>query len=117
MPGPARPRSRTAWANPTLLAKMPPRSSSVYATPPSRCLLIASRNCSYVSPIARSIRAASVPYHYIAGSAVDPGYRAWLKAALPDVLITELPGSGHFPHLAQPAEVAKALAHFAMPAR
>ena len=63
-----------------------------------------------------AIRAASVPYHYIAGSAVDPGYRAWLEAALPDVLITELPGSGHFPHLAQPDEVAKVLAHFAAPA-
>jgi pimeloyl-ACP methyl ester carboxylesterase len=64
-----------------------------------------------------AVRAAGVPYHYIAGSAVEPGYRAWLEAALPSVLITELPGSGHFPHLAHPAEVAKVLAHFAVPAR
>jgi pimeloyl-ACP methyl ester carboxylesterase len=64
-----------------------------------------------------AIRAASVPYHYIAGGAVEPGYRAWLEAALPAVLITELPGSGHFPHLVYPAEVAKVLAHFAVPAR
>jgi pimeloyl-ACP methyl ester carboxylesterase len=64
-----------------------------------------------------AIRAVGVPYHYIAGSAVEPGYRAWLEAALPDVLITELPGSGHFPHLVHPAEIAKALAHFAVPAR
>jgi pimeloyl-ACP methyl ester carboxylesterase len=64
-----------------------------------------------------AIRAASVPYHYIAGGAVEPGYRAWLEAALPAVLITELPGSGHFPHLVYPAEVAKVLAHFAVSAR
>jgi pimeloyl-ACP methyl ester carboxylesterase len=64
-----------------------------------------------------AIRAASVPYHYIAGGAVGPGYRAWLEATLPDVLITELPGSGHFPHLVHPAEVAKVLAHLAVPAR
>jgi pimeloyl-ACP methyl ester carboxylesterase len=64
-----------------------------------------------------AIRAAGVPYHYIAGSAVEPGYRAWLEAALPDLLITELPGSGHFPHLVHPAEVAKVLAHLAVPAR
>jgi pimeloyl-ACP methyl ester carboxylesterase len=63
------------------------------------------------------IRAASVPYHYIAGSAVEPGYRAWLEAALPDALITVLPGSGHFPHLVHPAEVAKHLAHMAVSAR
>jgi pimeloyl-ACP methyl ester carboxylesterase len=56
-----------------------------------------------------AIRAAGVLYHYIVGSAVEPGYRAWLEAALPDVLITELPGSGHFPHLVHPAEVAKVL--------
>jgi pimeloyl-ACP methyl ester carboxylesterase len=61
-----------------------------------------------------AIRAAGVRYHYIAGSAVDPGYRAWLEAALPAVLITELPGSGHFPHLAHPAEIAKALAYIAV---
>ena len=64
-----------------------------------------------------AIRTAGVPYHYIAGSAVEPGYRAWLEAALPDVLITVLPGSGHFPHLVHPAEVAKVLAGVAVPAR
>lgn len=63
-----------------------------------------------------ALRAASVPYHYIAGSAVDAGYRAWLEAALPAVAITELPGSGHFPHLVHPADVAKVLATFAVPA-
>jgi pimeloyl-ACP methyl ester carboxylesterase len=57
-----------------------------------------------------AIRAAGVPYHYIAGSAVEPGYRAWLDAAVPDVQITVLPGSGHFPHLVHPAEVARVLA-------
>jgi pimeloyl-ACP methyl ester carboxylesterase len=64
-----------------------------------------------------AIRAAGVPYHYITGSAVEPGYRAWLEAALPDVQITVLPGSGHFPHLVHPAEVAKVLADIAVPTR
>jgi pimeloyl-ACP methyl ester carboxylesterase len=54
-----------------------------------------------------AIRAAGVPYRYITGTAVDPGYRAWLEAALPGIQITELPGGGHFPHLVHPAEVAK----------
>jgi len=63
-----------------------------------------------------AIAAAGIPYHYIAGGAVDPGYRAWLEAALPGVLITELPGSGHFPHLAHPAQVAKILARVGVPA-
>ena len=64
-----------------------------------------------------AIHAADVPYQHIAGSAIEPGYRAWLEVAIPGVLITELPGSGHFPHLAHPAEVAKVLAHFAVLAR
>jgi pimeloyl-ACP methyl ester carboxylesterase len=69
-----------------------------------------------ISRALAAIRGAGVPYHYIAGSAVEAGYRAWLEAALPAVAITELPGSGHFPHLVHPAEVAKILAHFAVPA-
>jgi pimeloyl-ACP methyl ester carboxylesterase len=57
-----------------------------------------------------AIRAAGVPYHHIAGGPLPPGYQAWLEAALPDVTITVLPDSGHFPHLVHPAEVAKILA-------
>lgn len=57
-----------------------------------------------------AIRAAGAPYRYLAGSAVDPGYRAWLERALPAVQITELPGSGHFPHLVRSTEVAHILA-------
>lgn len=67
--------------------------------------------------ILAAIRAAGVPYHHISGSVVEPEYRAWLSAAVPDVGITELPGSGHFPHLAQPAAVADVLAHIGVPAR
>jgi pimeloyl-ACP methyl ester carboxylesterase len=60
-----------------------------------------------------AIRTANVPYHYVAGSAVDPDYRTWLEAAVPDVQISVLPGSGHFPHLVHPAEVAKIFPHIA----
>ncbi|MFF7212952.1 alpha/beta fold hydrolase [Streptomyces sp. NPDC008238] len=55
------------------------------------------------------IAARGTPYHYVAGAEPDPEYRAWLSGALPDVTITVLPGSGHFPHLAHPAEVARLL--------
>jgi len=63
-----------------------------------------------------AITAVGVPYHYIAGGPVEPGYRSWLEAALPGVSITELPGSGHFPHLAHPARVATILARAGLPA-
>ncbi|MEV4539822.1 alpha/beta fold hydrolase [Asanoa sp. NPDC049518] len=56
------------------------------------------------------IRAGGVAYHYVTGAEPDPAYRRWLEAALPDVAVTVLPGSGHFPHLAHPREVAGILA-------
>ncbi|MEU6346084.1 alpha/beta fold hydrolase [Streptomyces sp. NPDC046977] len=63
------------------------------------------RNAARVERIA----AQGTPYHYVAGAEPDPEYRVWLCGALPDVTITVLPGSGHFPHLAHPAEVARLL--------
>lgn len=55
----------------------------------------------------RAIRERGVPYHYVTGAEPPPRFRAWLEAAVPDVAVTVLPGSGHFPHLAQPAAVAR----------
>ncbi|MFB7293810.1 alpha/beta fold hydrolase [Actinacidiphila glaucinigra] len=55
------------------------------------------------------IASQGTPYHYVTGAEPDAEYRAWLSRVLPDVAITVLPGSGHFPHLAHPAEVASLL--------
>ncbi|MEU8378321.1 alpha/beta hydrolase [Streptosporangium sp. NPDC048865] len=56
------------------------------------------------------IRSSGVPYHYVAGRSPDPAYEGWLRSALPDVTVTVLPGSGHFPHLVYPREMAGMLA-------
>ena len=57
-----------------------------------------------------AIRANGVAYHHISGQALDPAYERWFRAALPEAAITVLPDSGHFPHLAHPAELAAILA-------
>jgi pimeloyl-ACP methyl ester carboxylesterase len=56
-----------------------------------------------------TIRSSGTPYRYLTGGEPDPAYRQWLESALPAVTITVLPGSGHFPHLAHPAEFARIL--------
>ncbi|MBD5786004.1 alpha/beta hydrolase [Cellulosimicrobium terreum] len=48
-----------------------------------------------------------VAYDYVTGTEPPPPYRRWLESALPGARTTVLPGSGHFPHLAHPAEVAE----------
>ncbi len=57
-----------------------------------------------------TLRTRGVPYHYISGNDLEPRHLSWLKWVLPDVTDTVLPGGGHFPHLAHPAELAKILA-------
>ena len=57
-----------------------------------------------------AIRARGVAYHYVTGAEPDPAYLRWLTDALPDLAVTVLPDSGHFPHLAHPLEFAKILA-------
>jgi pimeloyl-ACP methyl ester carboxylesterase len=49
-------------------------------------------------------------YHHVSGAELDPAYRQWLVSARPDVTVTVLPDSGHFPHLAQPTDLAAILA-------
>jgi pimeloyl-ACP methyl ester carboxylesterase len=56
-----------------------------------------------------ALHAAGVPYRYVAGAEPSPAYRQWLMSALPHAAITVLPDSGHFPHLAHPADVAHLL--------
>jgi pimeloyl-ACP methyl ester carboxylesterase len=56
------------------------------------------------------VREAKVPYVYIGGH--DPGqeYLEWMQRELPQVSVEIWPGSGHFPHLAQPLRFAELLA-------
>jgi pimeloyl-ACP methyl ester carboxylesterase len=56
-----------------------------------------------------TIRSNGTPYRYVTGGDPDPAYRQWLESVLPGVTITVLPDSGHFPHLAHPAEFARIL--------
>jgi pimeloyl-ACP methyl ester carboxylesterase len=57
-----------------------------------------------------AVRAAKVPYLYIAGSDVEPDYERWLAREIPQAETEVWPGSGHFPHLADPQRFAKVLA-------
>jgi pimeloyl-ACP methyl ester carboxylesterase len=57
-----------------------------------------------------ALRDRAVAYHHVSGAEVAVAYRNWLTFALPGVTFTVLPGSGHFPHLARPAELAKVIA-------
>lgn len=56
-----------------------------------------------------ALREAGAAYHYVSHARVNPGYQAWLTSILPDVGITVLPGSGHFPHLGRPAALVEIL--------
>lgn len=56
-----------------------------------------------------AVRAKGVAFRHVSGYDLDPGYRAWLQAALPDAEVSVLPGGGHFPHLAHPARLAEVL--------
>ncbi|MFI6761120.1 alpha/beta fold hydrolase [Micromonospora sp. NPDC050417] len=57
-----------------------------------------------------TIHSRGIAYRYVTGEEPNPRYRRWLESTLPDIAITVLPGSGHFPHLARPGELARILA-------
>jgi pimeloyl-ACP methyl ester carboxylesterase len=57
-----------------------------------------------------ALRASNVPYLIVAGTDLESGYRQWLDEVLPQAVVTVLPGSGHFPHLAHPDRFAECLA-------
>jgi pimeloyl-ACP methyl ester carboxylesterase len=57
-----------------------------------------------------AVRAARVPYLFIAGHELEPGYRDRLDRVLPQASVTVWPGSGDFPQLAHPRRFARCLA-------
>ncbi len=57
-----------------------------------------------------AVRDAKVPYLVVAGHDAGPEYMSWLNQMLPQASVTVWPGSGHFPHLAQPRRFAGVLA-------
>jgi pimeloyl-ACP methyl ester carboxylesterase len=57
-----------------------------------------------------ALRSAGTTYHHVSRAELDPGYQQWLTSALPEAAFTVLPGSGHFPHLAQPGALAEIVA-------
>ncbi|MEO3769061.1 alpha/beta fold hydrolase [Micromonospora sp. B9E7] len=57
----------------------------------------------------RSIGERATPYRWVTSSEPPARYLAWLTGTLPEVEVTLLPGS-HFPHLAEPATIARLLA-------
>nr|WTA65075.1 alpha/beta hydrolase [Micromonospora sp. NBC_00855] len=57
----------------------------------------------------RSIGERAIPYRWVTSSEPPARYLAWLTETLPEVAVTVLPGS-HFPHLAEPATIARLLA-------
>jgi pimeloyl-ACP methyl ester carboxylesterase len=64
----------------------------------------------YLAAALAGVRAADVPYLFVAGHEVEPAYRVWLSQVLPRSNVAVLPGSGHFPHLAHPGKFAQYLA-------
>ncbi|MCZ7374952.1 alpha/beta fold hydrolase [Micromonospora sp. WMMC250] len=56
----------------------------------------------------RSIGERKIPYRWVTSSEPPARYLAWLTEALPEIEVTVLPGS-HFPHLAEPATIARLL--------
>jgi pimeloyl-ACP methyl ester carboxylesterase len=57
-----------------------------------------------------AVRDAKVPYLFVAGHDPGPEYLGWQNRELPQAEVTIWPGSGHFPHLAQPGRFAELLA-------
>ena len=57
-----------------------------------------------------ALRAAKVPYLFIAGHEADCGYQDCLDRMLPQASVAIWPGSGGFPHLAHPRRFAGCLA-------
>jgi pimeloyl-ACP methyl ester carboxylesterase len=57
-----------------------------------------------------ALRTTGVPYLHIAGHEPGTDYRQWLGQRLPAAAVDVWPGSGHFPHLADPGRFTRRLA-------
>jgi pimeloyl-ACP methyl ester carboxylesterase len=55
-------------------------------------------------------RRSRVPYVVVAGDGYASPDRAFLREVMPDASVDAWPGTGHFPHLARPADFARVLA-------
>jgi pimeloyl-ACP methyl ester carboxylesterase len=56
------------------------------------------------------LREENLRYVVVAGSELDRAYKQWLQEELPQVRVVIFANSGHFPHLAYPAQFASLLA-------
>ncbi|WP_432505155.1 alpha/beta fold hydrolase [Kineococcus arenarius] len=74
----------------------------VLTTPPQQLRAHRTRQLS-------ALRESGTAYHHVSRAPLNPAYRAWLRTHLPDAAMTVLPGSGHFPHLAQPEALVEIL--------
>jgi pimeloyl-ACP methyl ester carboxylesterase len=60
----------------------------------------------------QALHDSGVPYLHVAGTDLDVGYRQWLHGRLPAATVEVWPGTGHFPHLADPQRFAQRIASF-----
>lgn len=57
-----------------------------------------------------ALRKSGAPYLHVAGAELEPAYRRWLDLHLPAATVEIWPGTGHFPHFADPQRFARRLA-------
>jgi pimeloyl-ACP methyl ester carboxylesterase len=63
-----------------------------------------------VAEVLGQLRRLQLPYAFIAGHQWDQAETQRVREALPHATVTVVPGSGHFPHLADPDRFARLLA-------
>lgn len=59
---------------------------------------------------AAAVRARGVQYTLLLGNDAEPSLRQWMSREMPTAVVTTWRGSGHFPHVADPARFAVLLA-------
>jgi pimeloyl-ACP methyl ester carboxylesterase len=65
-----------------------------------------------IGQAAAALRKSGVPYLHVAGGDLAADSRQWLGAHLPAATVEVWPGTGHFPHLADPQRFARRIANF-----
>jgi pimeloyl-ACP methyl ester carboxylesterase len=69
-----------------------------------------------IEGVLHEIARQQIPYVLVLGSRIPAAARDALEQRMPMLRIVEWPGTGHFPHLAHPAEFAELLTGIAAPA-